>query len=147
MAALGRLNPSLGLMLEGLGPAYEPLHRHAPSKRLEVRLVQLEQAGRLGVPFTTGLLLGVGETRRDRLRALELIALLQGTWGHIQEVILQPFRPGGAAAGPLDSSTCSELLELIAEAREILPPRGAPAAAPQPLAGRTAAGGPRGRDR
>jgi FO synthase subunit 1 len=121
MAALGRLNPSMGLMLEGLGPAYEPLHRHAPSKTLEMRLRQLEQAGRLGIPFTTGLLLGVGETRADQREALELLALLHATWGHIQEVILQPYRPDGAAAQPLAPDKAVPLLELIAEARQILP--------------------------
>jgi FO synthase subunit 1 len=122
MARLGRLNPSLGLMLEGLGPAYDALHRQAPSKRLEQRLVQLEQAGRLGIPFTTGLLLGVGETRQDQRDALELIALLHATWGHVQEVILQPFRPDGSEGAPLPAATCAALLELIGEARRILPP-------------------------
>jgi FO synthase subunit 1 len=122
MAALGRLNPSMGLMLEGLGPAVERWHRHAPSKRLELRIGQLELAGRLGIPFTTGLLLGLGETPAQRYDALELIALLQRTWGHIQEVILQPFRPDGAAALPLTRSDRHGLLHTIAEARAILPP-------------------------
>lgn len=121
MAALGRLNPSLGLMLEGLGSAYDALHRHAPSKRLERRLEQLVQAGRLGIPFTTGLLLGVGESAADRLRALELLADLQRRWGHLQEVILQPWRPDGARALPLPDATCDELLETIAAARALLP--------------------------
>lgn len=121
MAALGRLNPSMGLMLEGLGPAYDALHRQAPSKRLEVRLAQLEQAGRLGIPFTTGLLLGVGESQADRLRGLRLLAARQRRWGHIQEVILQPWRPDGATALPLADATCDELLETIAAARRILP--------------------------
>lgn len=121
MAALGRLNPSMGLMLEGLGPAYDALHRHAPSKRLERRLGQLVQAGRLGIPFTTGLLLGVGETRADRLRALELLAELQRRWGHLQEVILQPWRPDGEQAQSLPDATCDALLETIAAARRLLP--------------------------
>lgn len=121
MAALGRLNPSMGLMLEGLGPAYDALHRHAPSKRLATRLRQLEQAGRLGIPFTTGLLLGVGETHADRLRALELLAELQRRWGHLQEVILQPWRPAGEQARPLPDATCDDLLETIATARQLLP--------------------------
>ena len=121
MAALARLNPSLGLMLEGLGPAYERLHKAAPSKRLALRLGQLEQAGRLGIPFTTGLLLGVGESRSDRLRALELLAALQKQWGHLQEVILQPWRPDGAQAVPLGSAEQQDLLELIEAARRILP--------------------------
>jgi FO synthase subunit 1 len=122
MAALGRLNPSMGLMLEGLGPAYDRLHRHAPSKRQELRLAQLEQAGRLGIPFTTGLLLGVGEGWDDRRAALRLLASLQERWGHLQEVILQPWRPDGEAATPLAASEQGDLLELIALARQELPP-------------------------
>lgn len=122
MAALGRLNASMGLMLEGLGPAYDALHRHAPSKRLAVRLGQLEQAGRLGIPFTTGLLLGVGESHADRRAALELLAQLQRRWGHLQEVILQPYRPDGDAAQLLTASEQADLLITIAEARAILPP-------------------------
>ena len=123
MAALGRLNPSLGLMLEGLGPAYDALHRQAPSKRLEVRLGQLEQAGRLGLPFTTGLLLGVGESWDDRRAALRLLADLQRRWGHLQEVILQPWRPDGEQARPLDRAEQADLLELISLARHELPPQ------------------------
>ena len=122
MARLGRSNPSLGLMLEGLGPAYAPLHAHAPSKRLEVRLAQLEQAGRLGIPFTTGLLLGVGETRADRLEALAVLRDLQLQWGHLQEVILQPWRPDGASAVPLTAQEQGDFLELIVAARALLPP-------------------------
>lgn len=122
MAALGRFNPSMGLMLEGLGPAVERWHRQAPSKRLELRIGQLEQAGRLGIPFTTGLLLGLGETPAQRRDALELIALVQHTWGHIQEVILQPWRPDGASAQPLGHGEQQELLATISQARAILPP-------------------------
>jgi FO synthase subunit 1 len=77
MAALGRLNPSMGLMLEGVGPAYDALHRQAPSKTLAVRLGPLEQAGRLGIPFTTGLLFGVGESPDERRAALQRMATLR----------------------------------------------------------------------
>jgi FO synthase subunit 1 len=122
MAALARLNGSMGLMLEGLGPAYAALHAHAPSKRLELRLAQLEQAGRLGIPFTTGLLLGVGETTAERRAALELLAQLQRRWGHLQEVILQPFRPDGCQSQRLSQAEQADLLGTIAEARRILPP-------------------------
>ena len=119
MAQLARLNPSMGLMLEGLGPAYDTLHQQAPSKRLARRLEQLELAGRLGIPFTTGLLLGLGETAADRLDALELLAHLQGRWGHIQEVILQPWRPAQPQA--LGAAAIEDLLETITAARALLP--------------------------
>jgi FO synthase subunit 1 len=121
MAALGRLNPSMGLMLEGVGPAYDALHRRAPSKRLELRLSQLEQAGRLGIPFTTGLLLGVGETTAQREQALLLLADQQRRWGHLQEVILQPWRPDGEAARQLSEPEQSDLLNTIVMARQLLP--------------------------
>ncbi|MGA1304249.1 MAG: 7,8-didemethyl-8-hydroxy-5-deazariboflavin synthase subunit CofG [Cyanobium sp.] len=121
MAALGRLNPSMGLMLEGLGAAFDALHRHAPSKAFPVRMAQLEQAGRLGIPFTTGLLLGVGESRSDRQAALQLLATIQRRWGHLQEVILQPWRPRGVPAQPLEPTDVDDLLTTIAEARSILP--------------------------
>ena len=121
MAALARLNPSMGLMLEGVGPAYDALHRRAPSKSLAMRLGQLDQAGRLGVPFTTGLLLGVGESMAERAQALEMLAALQRRWGHIQEVILQPWRPDGAAARPLSPKEQTDLLAVIVMARELLP--------------------------
>jgi FO synthase subunit 1 len=122
MAALGRLNPSMGLMLEGLGTAYDRLHRGATSKALVVRVHQLVQAGRLGIPFTTGLLLGVGETDRERCDALELLAHVQRRWGHIQEVILQPWRPDGLQPNPLTPAAAAALLSCIAAARRILPP-------------------------
>jgi FO synthase subunit 1 len=121
MARLSRLNPSMGLMLEGVGPAYDALHAHAPSKTLAVRLGQLEQAGRLGIPFTTGLLLGVGETASQRLQALELLNLIQQQWGHLQEVILQPFRSPFRTPEPLSSRDCDALLPVIEAARAILP--------------------------
>jgi FO synthase subunit 1 len=85
-------------------------------------LGQLEQAGRLGIPFTTGLLLGVGESRRDRRAALELLAAVQRCWGHLQEVILQPWRPPGQPAQPLGPQECDAMVATIAEARAILPP-------------------------
>jgi FO synthase subunit 1 len=108
-------------MLEGIGPAWDALHRQAPSKRQAVRLGQLEQAGRLAIPFTSGLLLGVGESAADRRRSLDTLAALHRRWGHLQEVILQPWRPAQAAPAPLDDRTCDDLLDTIAEARAILP--------------------------
>ena len=86
-----------------------------------MRLGQLEQAGRLGIPFTSGLLLGVGESAAERHRSLRVLADLQRRWGHLQEVILQPWRPAQAAT-PLEDAACDGLLEVFAEARALLPP-------------------------
>lgn len=122
MAKLKEVNVSMGLMLEQLTPKLlKTVHRHAPSKLPEVRSQQLDWAGELQIPFTTGLLLGIGETEQDRRESLEAIADIQERWGNIQEVILQPYSPGqkefcaGSAFQPKD------LLEMIKVARQILP--------------------------
>ncbi|WP_017300705.1 7,8-didemethyl-8-hydroxy-5-deazariboflavin synthase subunit CofG [Nodosilinea nodulosa] len=95
MAQLAQVNVSMGLMVEQVTPKLlDTVHRHAPSKRPELRLSQLIQAGELGIPFTTGLLLGLGETESDWVDALGAIAAIHDRYGHIQEVILQPHRPG-----------------------------------------------------
>lgn len=122
MAQLRQVNVSMGLMLEQLTPSLlSTVHRHAPSKIPEVRLQQLAWAGELQIPFTTGLLLGIGETEVDRVETLRAIAQIHNRWGHIQEVILQPHSPGQQQpwAGP--GFTGPKLLEVIAIARRILP--------------------------
>ena len=95
VARLRKVSVSQGLMLESLAPHLmvpgAPHHRSpdkAPNRRLEV----LEAAGRQQVPFTTGLLIGIGESRLDRLEALAAIRRSHRRWGHVQEVIIQPFR-------------------------------------------------------
>ncbi|GAB4355420.1 MAG: 7,8-didemethyl-8-hydroxy-5-deazariboflavin synthase subunit CofG [Cyanophyceae cyanobacterium] len=123
MAALGAVNGSMGLMLEQVTPMLlETVHRHAPSKVPTVRLEQLEMAGDLKIPFTTGLLIGLGETGADRAETLGAIAASQGRHGHIQEVIVQPYLPGTRQAGAAPGCDRAELLETVALAREILPP-------------------------
>ena len=95
MAQLKSVNASMGLMLEQLSPRLaKTVHREAPSKIPPLRLQQLNWAGELAIPFTTGLLLGIGETEADRDETLAAIANIHQTWGHIQEVILQPYSPG-----------------------------------------------------
>jgi len=82
---------SQGMMLESL--ATLEAHRLAPDKDPQRRLDTLRFAGELKIPFTTGLLVGIGETREDRLEALEAIARLHREFGHVQEVIIQNFLP------------------------------------------------------
>lgn len=99
MSAMAEVNVSMGLMLESSSPRLMEagqVHRHAPSKRPEHRYQQLVQAGELGIPFTTGLLLGIGESDADRVDSLTQIAELSSKYGHIAECILQPFSPGTA---------------------------------------------------
>ncbi|VXD22157.1 FO synthase subunit 1 [Planktothrix serta PCC 8927] len=123
MTQLKQVNVSMGLMLEQITPKLlETVHRYAPSKVPELRLQQLEWAGKLKIPFTTGLLLGIGETSQDRKNTLNAIATVHQRWGHIQEVILQPHSLGSQQIGQRDSFELQQLPDIIAIARSILPP-------------------------
>ena len=112
---------SQGMMIETLADV--PAHRLAPDKTPERRLATLEAAGRERIPFTTGLLVGIGETRRDRLESLEAIAASHRRFGHVQEVIIQNFLPkprtAMASEAPCDDE---EFRWTIAVARLVLPP-------------------------
>lgn len=122
MAQMKQVNVSMGLMLEQVTPRLQTtVHRNAPSKDPTLRLQQLEWAGELKIPFTTGLLLGLGETHVERQRTLEAIARSHLRWGHIQEAILQPYSPGQQEqwAGP--GFDLEQMAEIVAIAREILP--------------------------
>lgn len=122
MKQLKQVNVSMGLMLEQLTPKLlETVHRHAPSKKPELRLQQLEWAGKLKIPFTTGLLLGIGETKADCCASLQAIASIQKRWGHIQEVILQPHSIGSQQELIASTFAIEQLPAIIAQAREILP--------------------------
>lgn len=88
---LRKVNASMGLMLETT--AELKAHEHSPGKNPAVRIEMMENAGRLKIPFTTGLLLGIGEKRDDRIESLEVIRDLHKRFGHIQEVIIQNFCP------------------------------------------------------
>jgi len=122
LAALRPVAPSQGMMLETLNGSLD-CHRLAPDKTPARRLATLEAAGELAIPFTTGILVGIGESRADRVEALEAIATSHRRHGHVQEVIVQNFlpKPGTvmrrAAACPSD-----EELWTCAVARLILPP-------------------------
>lgn len=125
LARLRRVNVSMGLMLETvsdrLGEPGMP-HERAPDKRPAVRLAMLEEAGRQRIPFTTGLLVGMGESPSERVDTLEAIARLHARYGHIQEVIVQPFRAGaGTPMAAAEELGEDELIEVISLARDILP--------------------------
>jgi len=121
MAGLREVNASMGIMLETTADV--PAHRNSPGKKPAVRLAMIEDAGRLKIPFTTGLLLGIGETEKDREESLLAIRDLHRRYGHIQEIIIQNFcpKPGTAMAGFSVPST-SEICATIRLARQILPP-------------------------
>ena len=95
LATLRAVSASQGMMLETLRADLEA-HRLAPDKTPARRLATLEAAGELRIPFTTGLLIGIGEGRGDRLATLEAIAESHERHGHVQEVIVQNFLPKAA---------------------------------------------------
>jgi FO synthase len=93
--ALRPFNPSMGLMLENISSRLmEPgmPHHDCPDKDPMLRVATIEAAGRAGVPFTTGILVGIGERRDEVIDSLFALARLQQRWGCIQEVIVQNFR-------------------------------------------------------
>jgi FO synthase len=124
LATLRPLNASMGLMLESTSERLcgrgQPHHR-APDKRPAVRLAMHEDAGRLRIPFTSGILVGIGEREDERLETLIALRDLHRRHGHLQEVIVQRFRahaatPMAAAAEPGDD----EHARAIALARIVL---------------------------
>ena len=126
IAGLRTVTASQGIMLESLSARLcEPggVHYGSPDKRPEARLETLRLAGELRVPFTTGILIGIGETRAERLEALFAIRDLHRQFGHIQEVIVQNFRakPGTKLAGAAEPDL-DDLLWSLAAARLILGP-------------------------
>jgi FO synthase len=124
VAALRMVTASQGIMLESSSTRLcEPggVHYGSPDKRPAVRLETIRAAGELRVPFTTGILIGIGETRAERLESLRAIADLHAAHGHIQEVIVQNFRakPGTKRANSAEPDL-DDLLWTIAAARMIL---------------------------
>jgi FO synthase len=120
LAQLRTVSASQGMMLETL--AEVPAHRLAPDKTPERRLATLRAAGELQIPFTTGLLVGIGETREDRLETLEAIARSHEEFGHVQEVIVQNFLPKARTAmANAPAPSPEEFHWTIAAARLVLP--------------------------
>jgi FO synthase len=126
IAALREVSASQGVMLESTSRRLcEPggVHFGSPDKLPERRLETIRLAGELAVPFTTGILIGIGETRAERIDALRAIAALHRAHGHIQEVIVQNFRakPDTKQANAPEPDL-DDLLWSIAVARLVLPP-------------------------
>ena len=122
LAMLRTVSASQGMMIETLRSDLEA-HRLAPDKEPSRRLHTLESAGELRIPFTTGILVGIGETRRDRLDALCAIAASAERYGHIQEVIVQNFLPKpGTLMADHPAAPFEEFMWTIGAARIILPP-------------------------
>jgi len=142
-ARLRRVSGSMGLMLES---ASERLcqrggaHFGSPDKRPAVRLASIGAAGEAAIPFTSGLLIGIGETREERIDALLALRDLHRRHGHLQEIIVQNFRakPGTQMADWPEPSE-EELLWTVAAARLVLDPVVSVQAPPNLNPGRAAA--------
>ncbi|HNE88899.1 MAG TPA: 7,8-didemethyl-8-hydroxy-5-deazariboflavin synthase CofG, partial [Actinomycetota bacterium] len=125
LSRLRPVAPSMGMMLETtsrrLFETPGAPHHGSPDKDPQVRLRVLADAGRLGVPFTTGLLIGIGETLEERAESLLALRTVERQFHGIQEVIIQNFRakPGTAMAGVVDCGP-EEYLAAVATARIVL---------------------------
>jgi FO synthase len=149
LAKLKEVTASQGLMLESTNPELV-VHQGSPSKHPDRRLEAISVAGELKIPFTSGILVGIGESEQDRMAALEALAAAHARHGHIQEVILQNFVPHqsyygrepaqiadeaadeywrtGVWSGPHRTApewacevTIEDMKRLVAEARRLLP--------------------------
>jgi FO synthase len=126
LLSLREVSASAGIMLESTSErlcAPGGVHYGSPDKLPSVRLETIRLAGELRVPFTTGILIGIGETRAERLEALRAIRQLHDRYGHIQEVIVQNFRakPGTKLANATEPDL-EDMLWTVAAARLILGP-------------------------
>ncbi|TBL29590.1 7,8-didemethyl-8-hydroxy-5-deazariboflavin synthase, partial [Verrucosispora sp. SN26_14.1] len=132
--------PSMGMMLETTATRLwsEPggPHYGSPDKEPAVRLRVLDDAGRVGVPFTTGILIGIGETPAERVDAIFAIRRAHREYGHLQEVIVQNFRakPDTAMRGMPDAEL-HDLAATVAVARLLLGPKARIQAPPNLIAG------------
>jgi FO synthase len=118
---LAEVNASMGLMLENIDDAFN--RTVAPQKSAQGRLRTIEAAGRARVPYTSGILIGLGESRESRLRSLDALAALHARHGHLQEIILQNFIPNeGSRLGSVPQAPALEdYLELIEHWRRVAP--------------------------
>jgi len=126
MLRLRGVNASMGLMLEQVTPSLmqgpHGVHRFALSKEPTARLQQLRQAGELRIPFTTGVLLGIGESAEDSRDSIRAIAEIAEEFGHIQEVILQPHSQGASQQNQnMPHYDVTKLPHLVDFARGALP--------------------------
>ena len=122
---LSRVSPSMGLMLETTSTrllAKNSAHDNAPDKEPLKRLRTIEEAGRQKIPFTTGILIGIGETLEERVDTLIAIRDLHWTYGHIQEVIVQNFRAkSGTPMAHWPEPNRGDMLRTLAVARLLMP--------------------------
>ncbi len=120
---LAPLNASMGLMLETTADVQA--HKDCPGKVPAARLEMIENAGKLKMPFTTGLLIGIGETRNDWVESLQAIQKLHNKYGHIQEIILQNYTPNSGQENlvrDLKAPSKTNMVDLILLTKNTLTP-------------------------
>ena len=117
LSRLREVTASQGLMLESINPDLV-VHQGSPTKHPAKRLETMRLAGELRIPFTTGILVGIGESEGERVGALEAIAAVHAEYGHIQEVILQNFVPHPRYYGAEVAEIADAGLEAALDERE-----------------------------
>jgi FO synthase len=134
LARLKHVSASMGLMLETVSDRLSARggpHHRAPDKVPAVRLRTIEDAGRLAIPFTTGILVGIGEDARERAASILAIRDLHRRYGHVQEVIVQNFRAKpGTAMRDAPEPDDEEFLAAVATSRVLLGPQASVQAPP-----------------
>jgi 7,8-didemethyl-8-hydroxy-5-deazariboflavin synthase CofG subunit len=127
MALLRPLNASMGLMLENISPRLRGrggVHQAAPDKDPALRMKMIDEAGELRIPFTSGILLGIGETSAERAQSLIAIRRSHERHGHVQEVIIQNFRAKPEIAmADAPEPDAFDMVRAIATARLVLGPK------------------------
>src|SRR5436190_23917908 len=110
LARLREVTASQGLMLESINPDLIA-HQGSPTKHPAARLDTIRAAGELRIPFTSGILVGIGESEDDRVDALRALAAVHAEYGHLQEVILQNFVPHRRYYGEEPAEIATEAAE------------------------------------
>ncbi|ADP77197.1 FO synthase subunit 1 [Methanothermus fervidus DSM 2088] len=121
---LKEVNASMGLMLENISERLMETvaHKNSPGKDPKLRLKTIENAGKLKIPFTTGLLIGIGETVEERIESLLKLRKIHDKYGHIQEIIIQNFKPKpGTPMENYPEPSLIEMLRTVAVTKLIFP--------------------------
>ncbi|HEU4393073.1 MAG TPA: 7,8-didemethyl-8-hydroxy-5-deazariboflavin synthase subunit CofG, partial [Solirubrobacterales bacterium] len=131
LARLREVTASQGLMLESVSERLmETVHAGSPTKHPARRLTTIETAGELKIPFTSGILVGIGETEDERVASLEALAALHERHGHLQEVILQNFVPHPRYYGAEVADIADEAARERWKGNGDAPPGASPSVAP-----------------
>ena len=121
---LREVNASMGLMLETSSQRIMETvaHKNSPGKDPKLRIATIENAGKLKIPFTTGLLIGIGETITERVESLLELRRIQDKYGHIQEIIIQNFKPkAGIPMECFKEPSLAEMIKMVSVTKLMFP--------------------------